>query len=603
MLVPWPRRTPSGGGAPEDRLMLTVRTKLILGFGSLLLLLILLGYHAITLLDRLGGAIDVILRENYRSVVAAQEMKEALERMDSGALFALAGDPGQGRALAKVNGPRFAAALDKELHTITLPGEQEQADAVSRAYAAYSQTLAAVLDPNRPLAERRQLYFGRLFPLFTEIKRGASAILDMNEKNMVDANDRARRVAAAARGRMIALEAGGTALAAALVLLLSRSLLVPLSRLHRSVGEIEGGNLDLVVPVTSRDELGELARAFNAMTARLRELRQSDRAQLLRAQQTAQLAIDALPDAVAVLSPEGEVELANKAAVAALGLAPGQPPAERHAAWLKPLLAAAAHPQAGREPREDAAEEPLPLGPERLYLPTATPIRDAAGRLAGIALFLTDVTRRSRLEALRGQALAEYERERRAAQGDAVRLSRLLERLLAASRLEGRRQQLRLEVRPVADVVDGAIAALRPAFADRRLNLSVAGAPDLPPVAVDPPRLGLALTRLLDNALRHTDAGGAVTVRAEPCDGGVRIAVEDTGHGIPAEFQDRVFDRFFQVPGTEDDGGVGLGLAIAREIVEAHYGTVGVESAVGRGATVWLTLPAAAATPQGGARA
>src|SRR5579872_2699177 len=90
---------------------LGLRTQLILGFVVLLAILIAVGVESISLLDRLGGSIDVILRENYRSVIACEQMKEALERMDSGALFALAGEEGEGGKLAAQNRPRFAAAL------------------------------------------------------------------------------------------------------------------------------------------------------------------------------------------------------------------------------------------------------------------------------------------------------------------------------------------------------------------------------------------------------------------------------------------------------------------------------------------------------------
>src|SRR5215813_9806843 len=115
---PQPSSAPHGLGLP---------TKLTLGFVVLLAILIAVGVQSISLLDDLGGSIDVILRENYRSVIASEQMKEALERMDSGALFALAGEPQQGRAIAEQNRPRFDAALKTELGNITLPGEGERA--------------------------------------------------------------------------------------------------------------------------------------------------------------------------------------------------------------------------------------------------------------------------------------------------------------------------------------------------------------------------------------------------------------------------------------------------------------------------------------------
>src|SRR5262249_11369632 len=102
-----PRRAPSR--------FFGLRPKLALGFGGLLAILLAGGLYSIALLDRLGGSIDVILRENYESVLACEQMKEALERLDSAALFSLAGDGRRGRELAAANRPRFEKALKTEL--------------------------------------------------------------------------------------------------------------------------------------------------------------------------------------------------------------------------------------------------------------------------------------------------------------------------------------------------------------------------------------------------------------------------------------------------------------------------------------------------------
>src|SRR3954465_11134926 len=130
-------------------------TKLTLGFVVLLAILIAVGVESISLLDRLGRAIDVILRENYKRRIACEQMKEALERMDSGALFALAGEEPQGRSLVLQYRPPFEAALKAELGNIPLPGEGERAARVQQLYGAYVPVLQQVLDPGAPVEQRR----------------------------------------------------------------------------------------------------------------------------------------------------------------------------------------------------------------------------------------------------------------------------------------------------------------------------------------------------------------------------------------------------------------------------------------------------------------
>ncbi len=630
----------SDPSTPEPSRLFGLRPKLALGFGGLLAILLVVGAYSLALLGRLGGSIDVILRENYDSVVACERMKEALERLDSAALFSLAGDPARGRELAARQWPAFEQALATELGNVTLPGEGELAARLARLYGRYRPALERFLADagaaGSSPAARRGLYFGTLLPAFQEIGTTADAILDLNQRSMLAANARARRQAAEARQRMVFLLLLGAAMAAVFVAFLSRAMLLPLSRLTASAREIEGGNLDLVVPVTSRDELGQLAAAFNAMATSLRELRRSGRARLLRAQRTLQLAIDSLPDAVAVLTPNGaagpQVELANRIAVSTLGLRPGEPIPERHAEWLRPLLDEAMRAAPGGDLAERGHEAAVQLfaeGRERFYLPRAMPVRDERERTLSITLILADVTDLRRLDEMKSGLLATVSHELRTpltslrmalhillderlgaltpqqtellvgARDDAARLSEIIASLLELARLEDGRQLLRAESVSPRDFVEAAVADFRAEAADAGLRLEVGIDPAAPAVRVDPVRGRLVLANLLTNALHHTPAGGSIAVHAVRFAGDderVRFTVADTGRGIPAEHLGRVFEKFYQVPGT-GVGGAGLGLSIAREIVLAHGGELGVESREGGGTTFWFTLPAAAGSP------
>src|SRR5262249_27676869 len=158
------------------------------------------------------------------------------------------GDDARGRELAAANRPRFEKALATELGNVTLPGEGPLAHRLERLYGEYRPAHERFLAGDEPPAARRALYFGTLLPLFQQIKATADAILDLNQRNMVEANAHARRMAAEARRRTALLLLCGAATAAAFVAFLSRAMLVPLRRLTASAREIESGNLDLVVP-------------------------------------------------------------------------------------------------------------------------------------------------------------------------------------------------------------------------------------------------------------------------------------------------------------------------------------------------------------------
>jgi signal transduction histidine kinase len=152
---------------------------------------------------------------------------------------------------------------------------------------------------------------------------------------------------------------------------------------------------------------------------------------------------------------------------------------------------------------------------------------------------------------------------------------------------------------PAEEIVSQAVDSARHICQDKGLRLEQELPPDLPAVLADPSRVHLVLGNLLSNAVKYTPAGGKVTVTAAAEGPWVAFRVSDTGSGIPAADLPKVFERFYRGARENDGGGAGLGLAIAREVVEAHGGRIAVESAEGRGSAFTFTLPRADAGPDG----
>lgn len=186
-----------------------------------------------------------------------------------------------------------------------------------------------------------------------------------------------------------------------------------------------------------------------------------------------------------------------------------------------------------------------------------------------------------------GAARSHVAATRQAAQ----QMERLIKDLLEIRRIEGGRLVLVPRREPVQGLVDDAVTALRPVAEDRGVTLTVRLEEALPhAVHADADRVAQVFSNLIGNALKFTPAGGTVTVRAAPAGEDVLFAVEDTGAGIAPEDLPKVFDRFWQAR-QQGSHGVGLGLAIARGLVEAHGGRVEVESEPGRGSRFLFTLP------------
>jgi signal transduction histidine kinase len=148
---------------------------------------------------------------------------------------------------------------------------------------------------------------------------------------------------------------------------------------------------------------------------------------------------------------------------------------------------------------------------------------------------------------------------------------------------------------PISEVIEKAVEILRPQAESKGVALSVDVAPDLPPADIDRERIGQVLRNLLNNALAHTPERGTISVSAARENGMIRVTVRDTGEGISAEDLPHVFDRFYRADRSRarQTGGYGLGLAIVRQLVEAHGGAVTVESEVGKGSAFSFTVPVA----------
>ncbi|MEA3208620.1 MAG: two-component system, NtrC family, sensor histidine kinase KinB [Chthoniobacter sp.] len=596
-----------------------MKQRIFLGLAPLFILLVAMGLYAVTLFTKLGNRVDVILRENFRSVLAGQQMKETAERMDSALFFSLAGEEERGRKLYAQNLPAFRESLRTELGNITLPGEAELAEKVRRLneqYATRAETVWATPDSEA----RRKMYFGEMLPAFTEIKDTAQQIIRLNQENMVQADREARRLAAQSTRYMICALVAGLAGAIFFAARLQRSILQPIHALTAVSKELGDGKLDQVVPVTSQDELGQLADTFNKMATKLRAYRQAMGDQILQARQMTGITFSAFPDPIIALTSDGRIDFTNPAANKFL-----------HQVGQKDGLPLGVLAQVDRVFK--GAPDFLPTSfecvivfrvedHEVFMLPRVIGMRDEAGHIFGAAVILQDVTRLRLLDEVKTNLVSTVSHELKtpltsvrmglhllleerigalnnqqtelllAAREDSERLLRMINDLLDLAKLESGKTALLSQLVEPEELVENAGEDLRVLVESRGSRLVTEITPGLPQVSADERQIAHVLTNFVANAAKHTKAGEEIVLRAKNVDGKVRFSVIDRGPGIPPQYQAKLFDRFFRVPGSEVTG-AGLGLAIAKEIVLTQGGTIGVNSIPGEGSEFYFDLPPA----------
>jgi len=598
-----------------------IRTKLVIAFAGLLLIVAVVGGLSVHTLNESSLAIERILRENFDTVAACDHMKVALERLDRQAELCLWEYRPEVCKQSQPVMDEFDQNLRFQQGNVTVPGEQDLNDRLTESWKGYSRDLGTFYQLSN-LAERREFYRHRLLPRSQEVREAAQKIIELNLNNMVAVDGQAQQRAAQTRKAMFFLLFIGIGLGVGFTVLAGPAILRPIARLTRSVREIQQGNLDLVVNVHSQDEIGQLGEAINRMAASLREFRRSDQAHLLRTQRSTQLALDSLSEAVAICSPDGKIELANDVARRLFGLAPESTVDETGNEKISQIFWRVSRQERPYRPKGyEGAIQIFIKEEEHFFLPQAIPIFDQERQLAGVTLMLTDVTLLRHLDEVKTGLISTVSHELKTpltsirlaihvllneklgplspqqmellvtAREDSDRLYRVIEDLLDISRIESGQAEIRLQPVNVEELILQATDKMRPAFRDHGIAFTITVAPDVPRVLADPSRLQLVFDNLLSNTLKYTRIGGEVTVKAQLDDSMVRFSVEDTGIGIAPEFLPRIFEKFFRVPGQEQISS-GLGLTIAKEIVEAHGGAIEVASQPGKGTKFSFTVKA-----------
>ena len=200
---------------------------------------------------------------------------------------------------------------------------------------------------------------------------------------------------------------------------------------------------------------------------------------------------------------------------------------------------------------------------------------------------------RSYLEAIHDGLMQPTQSNLDSVYEDIILLSRLINDLQLLALADAGELNLVYQPDNIAPVITGAVASVQPRANIKGVSLKVALPETLPPVEIDSQRISQVLYNLLDNALRHTPPGGEITVAAIEKNGSLEVSVSDNGEGIPEEDLPHMFERFYRVDKSraKATGGNGLGLTIAKRLIEAHGGKISVQSELDKGSRFSFTIP------------
>lgn len=602
---------------------MNIRQKFLTVFGILLAGIVIFGVMTLRQVDKLGRAVDVILRENYQSVIICQNVNKALERIDSGLLLSLSGQSAE-PVFFTVQIDRINREWQAELRNITLPTEGERVELVAKLLAEYIALLPRVNNPHTPVNERIASYHENIFPLFTELKTKIDEILTLNQQNMVDA----KNLAAAEAGRLhrqgIILLIGCVVFVIAFLLLLTRLIQKPLQKLIVMTNEIANGNLSLTLDSRSNDEIGQLSRSFNAMTIALRNAQDQLVGRLHRSTRMNKDVFRELPTPIAAFDiGSGRIELATQSARQYFGLEEGKKLEEFSCEWLREIF------QRVRQNgvisisgKNGGVIQHFIDGKEFFFQPTAIPLPAGAqlGQITGVLVILKDVTMAHEQQELKRSVISTVSHQLKtpltslqmsiyllleercgsltpeqldlvmAMRDDSQRLTDIIGDLLDLNKAS-KSGALATEPHAPGELLLMAKDRFQAECRERSITLETECDPLAPAVPVALNRINYAFDNLIGNAIRFTKPGGKIRLTAKAVKNAVEFSVADTGCGMSGEVLSRLFEPFYRGPGQDAASGVGLGLSIVKEIITAHGGDIKVESKVDSGTVFTFTLP------------
>ena len=610
--------------------MRTFRQKIFIGFGASLVLMVLILAWAMFMILRLGKASESILRENYRSIQAAEHMIDAIERQDSAVLLFLLGYREQGLKEFRENETAFLQWLGRARDNITIPGEKEIVDSIEQNYTKYLGEVGNLhLKGMSDQPGAVNLYHESILPLFRSTRDTCVNLREINHETMYAASNHAGRLSLQAVLSMAVIGSLSVIIGVIFSLFLSRLISRPVTELKKAALQIAEGNYEVQVPAGGSAELALLAEQFNQMAEKLRKYHEMNIGKIIAEKLKSEAVIQSVDDGIMVVDEHLVINNINPRAALIFGVHKDSLLGKHFFEAVRDerlfhLLKQAV--ESGEAPHLKEGEDIFTItseGGAQHYQFSIMPMRSPAQAIQGVVLLLRDITRLRELDRLKSEfvltashelrtpltsvsmavdllqesaaaKLTDKERELLAAcHEDVQRLRALVNDLLDLSKIEAGKLELAFERVQPAFLFDQALAVVRPQTEAKNLELKLAAPTDLPAVKADPNKIVWVIVNLLANAVRHTPEGGHILVKGERVGGQVHISVTDDGEGVPYDIQSRIFDKFVQVKRDGAAGGSGLGLAICKEVVRAHRGTIWLESEPGHGSTFTFTIPTA----------
>lgn len=566
-----------------------IKTKLTLGVGMLFIMILLLALLGTWYTNALKRDTENILTDNYNTLEYSRNMLLALDESQN-----------HPEALQL-----FQSNLGNQFRNITETGEKEATLSLGRHFEQLKQNLT---DSNlRPL-----------------IRKDISEVMRLNMEAIQRKSNIAKETAASATIWIVSIGTLCFLFAFVLLVNLPGNIAEPLKELTERIRSIAAQNYSQRVTFGSNNEFRELAYSFNTMAEKLQEYHSSNLSSILMEKKRIETLINNMKDPVIGMDEQQHILFVNQEALNILALKAtdliGKTAGQ--VALTNDLIRSLIEPEQETKPKEPVkiyADQKESYFQKEIIPITITPTGEQAQMHIGYVIVLKNITPFKELDFAKTNFIATVSHELKtpiasvkmslqllknkntgpvneeqqqlidSMEEDSNRLLKITGELLNMTQVETGNIQMNIQESRAEDIVHYAVEAVTFHAEQKNIKLELHIEEQLQPVKADPEKTSWVMINFLTNAIRYSRERGTIIVTLKRQESKVLFSVQDSGKGIDPRYTGKIFDRYFQVPGSSRSG-TGLGLAISKEFIEAQGGIVGVESEIGTGSRFYFLL-------------
>ena len=607
----------------------SIKNKILILLGTMFFLFVLNNLWTVVNLNKLDNSINAIMKSNYNSIVAVQNMSLILERQDSLQLSYIFTKNKDYIEKFYENKEEFYNSLKVERNNITETGEDELSKKAKENYEIYSKRFDEFLKIKNE-GEMQNYYFKEIFPVFEELKQNFRDLIDLNQTSMLIKKEKAAEISQQAVLSIIFLVAATTVIGFILSSFIINGIFVQFRELIEKMNKISKGDYSQRIKPLNDKELKKLAETFNKMSEELSSYRIMSIRKLMAEKKKAEAIVENISDGIIMADLKGKIILINKKAKYLFNLSDAD-----EQTIGKDFISVIDNKEIFGKIKKNIEREKVEKEDRHFEITLLNNNKKIHTKIfinkisiekenIGVVILVQDITKLKKINQMKtdfvstvshefktpltsmgmavsmlaeGKNLNEDQRECvNIIKEDNERLNILVNDLLDLSRIESGKTVMNMKENFVSEIVNSAVNSLKKLFETENVNYKVGNIDLNYKVMADFNRIIWVMTNLLTNAVKYRDESRQleIEVNAVKEEDRILFSVKDNGIGIDDEFHEKIFNKFIRVSVSEDGKvtGTGLGLSICKGIVEAHKGKIWVESKKGEGSTFYFELKA-----------